>query len=182
MTETENNQGDKSGGGAIGLIVSSSHLAEGAVPALSETEFALTLAGNAFQRWIVRCMAAAGEGDLGALDILVLHVTNHRARAKKLADLCLMLNIEDTHTVTYALKKLEKRGLVKSARAGKEKVVEITPKGEAACTRYRDVREVCLVSSVAGAGLDTAQLSEIASLMRTLAGQYDQAARAAASL
>ena len=170
------------GAGRIGPIVSSAHLATGAMPALSEIEFAVTLANNAFQRWIVRCMAAAGEAELGGLDVLVLHMVNHRARAKKLADLCLMLNIEDTHVVAYALKKLEKRGLVRSARAGKEKVVEITPAGEKACTRYRAVREACLVAGVVGSGVEAGRLSEIAGLMRTLAGHYDQAARAAASL
>ncbi|VAW11805.1 Predicted transcription regulator, contains HTH domain (MarR family) [hydrothermal vent metagenome] len=172
--ETQNN--------TVGPIVSSAHLASGALPALSEVEFAMTLAGNAFQRWIVRCMAAAGEAELGALDVLVLHVVNHRGRAKKLADLCLMLNIEDTHTVAYALKKLEKRRLIRSTRAGKEKVVEITPPGEAVCARYRDIREACLVSGIVASGIEAQRLSEIAGLMRTLAGHYDQAARAAASL
>jgi predicted MarR family transcription regulator len=43
---------------AIGPIVSSAHLADNANPALSEFEFGLILASNAFQRWIVRCMAA----------------------------------------------------------------------------------------------------------------------------
>jgi len=167
---------------SVGPIVSSAHLASGAMPALSEVEFAMTLAGNAFHRWIVRCMAAAGEAELGPLDVLVLHVVNHRGRAKRFADLCLMLNIDDTHIVTYALKKLEKRRLIRSSRAGKEKIVEITPSGEAACERYREVREACLVGGVVASGLEAQRLSEIAGLMRTLAGHYDQAARAAASL
>ena len=36
--------------GGIGPLVSAAHLADGAVPALSEVEFALTVATNAFQR------------------------------------------------------------------------------------------------------------------------------------
>ena len=182
MSEKTNNVRPSKAYGAVGPIVSSAHLASGAMPALSEIEFAMTLAGNAFQRWMVRCMAAAGEDDLGPLDVLVLHVVAHRSRAKKLADLCLMLNIEDTHTVTYALKKLEKRGLISSARTGKEKLVEITDTGAALCERYREVREVCLVGGIVNTGVDPKRLSEIAALMRTLAGHYDQAARAAASL
>ncbi len=168
--------------GQVGPIVSSAHLASGQMPALSEVEFAMTLANNAFQRWIVRCMTAAGEADLSPLDVLVLHVINHRGRAKKLADLCLMLNIEDTHTVVYALKKLEKRKVIRSTKAGKEKVVEITARGQTLCERYRDVREACLVGGIANSGVEAQRLSEIAGLMRTLAGHYDQAARAAASL
>ena len=84
----------------LGPIVSSAHLvAEGAAQ-LSEFEFGLTLANNAFHRWIVRGMAAAGYPDLGAVDVLIVHTVNHRDRAKKLADICLVLNIEDTHVVT----------------------------------------------------------------------------------
>ena len=45
---------------AIGPIVSSSQLAQGAMPSLSEMEYALVVAGNAFARWTVRCMDAAG--------------------------------------------------------------------------------------------------------------------------
>lgn len=164
----------------MGPVVSSAHLASGAMPALSELEFALTMANNAFSRWMVRCMTAAGYGDLGPLDILVLHVVNHRDRPKKLADICLILNVEDTHTVTYALKKLVKQGLVTSGRLGKEKTAAITAEGEAACLEYRRIRERLLVETVKNLGLDEAQLSNLSGLLRVLSGNYDQAARAAA--
>ena len=101
-------------------IVSSAHLVSDSAGALSEFEYGLIVAANAFNRWIVRGMAAAGMPDLGALDVLVLHSVNHRARKKKLADLCFVLNVEDTHTVTYALRKLTRLGLVAGNRQGKE--------------------------------------------------------------
>lgn len=167
---------------AIGPIVSSAHLADGMMPALSELEFGLILLGHAFGRWMVRCAAAAGVPDLSALDVLVLHTVNHRGRPKRLADICLVLNVEDTHLVTYAVKKLQAHGLVASGRQGKEKTVAITAKGEAACGKYRDIREMLLVNPVKGTGADEDKLSEIAGLMRALSGHYDQAARAAASL
>ena len=91
-------------------IVSSAHLAQSGMPELSEMEFALTIANNAFQRWIVRGMTAAGVADVSPLDVQVLHVLHHRERPKRLADICLMLNLEDTHVVTYALKKAGKGG------------------------------------------------------------------------
>ena len=125
----------------LGPIVSSGHLAAGALPSLSEFEFGAIMTIHAFNRWMVRCMAAAGVSDLSALDVLVLHNVNHRSKPKRLADICLVLNIEDTHLVTYALKKLERLKLIKSLREGKEKVVAITTIGEAACQRYFKVRE-----------------------------------------
>ncbi len=166
----------------IGPVVSSAHLASGALPELSELEFALIMSSNAFLRWTTRCMTAAGLADLSSLEVLILHTVNHRGRPKKLADICLVLNIEDTYTVAYALKKLEKRGLVKGGKAGKEKTVEISRDGEAACMAYREIREAVLVDSVREMGIDPAQLSRLSSLLRALSGQYDQAARAAAAL
>ncbi|MBL8588498.1 MAG: winged helix DNA-binding protein [Methylobacteriaceae bacterium] len=166
----------------LGPIVSSGHLASGALPALSEFEFALSMTTHAFHRWMVRCMAAAGLPDLSPLDVLVLHNVNHRNRPKRLADICLVLNIEDTHVVAYALKKLERLKLVRSERRGKEKAAATTPAGVAACRRYFEVREELLVKAVRGTGLDPRRLSEFAASMRTLSGHYDQAARAAASL
>jgi predicted MarR family transcription regulator len=166
----------------LGPIVSSGHLASGAMPALSEFEFAMNMTAHAFQRWMVRCMAATGHPDLSPLDVLVLHNVNHRAKPKRLADICLVLNIEDTHLVNYSLKKLERLKLLKAGRKGKEKTVAVTQAGEEACLRYAQVREQLLVRPVLGTGMDPARLSEIAAAMRSLSGQYDQAARAAASL
>ena len=45
-------------------IVSSSHLVSPRSAELSEFEFGLIVAWNAFSRWAMRCMAAAGVGDL----------------------------------------------------------------------------------------------------------------------
>ena len=166
----------------LGPIVSSAHLAQGASPALSEFEFGLILVSHAFERWMVRCMAASGVKDLSPLDVLVLHSINHRGRAKKLADICLVLNVEDTHTVSYALKKLERLKLVKSGRSGKEKTATITLAGEEACLKYRDIREALLVRAVRSLGLEETILQDVAARMRALSGHYDQAARSAASL
>ncbi|WP_436637938.1 winged helix DNA-binding protein [Microbaculum sp. FT89] len=165
-----------------GPIVSSAHLAAGGMASLSEFEFGLILASHAFHRWMVRCIEAAGISGLSALDVMVLHSVAHRARSKKLADICLVLNVEDTHLVTYAVRKLEAQGLVKSGRAGKEKTVEITAKGEGAVQRYHEVREALLVRAVKGVGFAPDLLSDNAALLRVLSGHYDQAARSAASL
>lgn len=166
----------------LGPIVSSAHLASGAMPSLSELEFGLILLGHAFERWMVHCMAAAGVPDLSPLDVLVLHTIAHRGRAKRVADICLVLNIEDTHLVTYALKKLDGLKLLVAGKRGNEKTVTLTAKGESVIQKYRKIREALLVEPVKGTGTDERRLSEIAGLMRALSGHYDQAARAAASL
>jgi len=73
-------------------IVSSSHLVSEKVAELSEVEYGLIVAWNAFGKWMVKAMATAvaeasisvsGGTDLNVLDILCLHSVNHRARPKK---------------------------------------------------------------------------------------------------
>jgi predicted MarR family transcription regulator len=163
-------------------IVSSAHLAGNRVAELSEFEFALTPIFHAYGRWIVRCTAAAGQGDLSPLDVLILHHTNHRDRAKTLADLALVLNVEDDHLVNYGLKKLKRLGLVAGVKQGKEVHWGATQKGRALCDRYRAIRETCLVDAVARIGEPHDAIAQVAALMRALSGLYDQASRSAATL
>lgn len=166
-----------------GPIVSSAHLADGGAPALSEFEYGLFISGNAFERWIARCMAGAGYPDFSPLEVMVVHTVNHRARDKRLADICFVLNIEDSHLVNYALKKLVRAGLVEAEKRGKETVYRTTDEGAEACARYRTVRESCLVETIRALGnFDEDETAALARLLRALSGFYDQAARSAASL
>ncbi len=161
-------------------LVTSAHLAV-SYPELSEFEFGLIIAANAFQRWLVRCMNAAGSKDMTVLDVLVVHHVAHRGNEKRLADICFVLNIEDTHTVSYALKKLVSAGFVKSKKKGKEMYYSITPEGVDLCNRYKQVRDSCLVSSYTQSEEESRQLAEMARFLRNLSGRYDQASRGASS-
>ncbi len=163
-------------------IVSSSHLSSGVRPELSELEYGLIIHSHAFQRWMILCMSAAGVKEMSSMEILVIHHIVHRNRPKKIADICFVLNVEDTHIVTYALKKLEAAGLVKRGKEGKEVVFSASESGKRLCERYREIRELCLSNAVVKDGISGQTLSEVATALRMLSGIYDQAARAAASL
>src|SRR3546814_380419 len=164
-------------------IVSSAHLVSEEAAELSEYEFGLIVASNAFHRWIVRCMSAAGIPDLSSMDVLVLHGVEHRGRSKRLTDLCLVYGVEDQHLVTYSLKKLQRLKLVARTRLGKEALFAATAEGRAVCERYREVREACLVEGLSALGrLDPGALAGTARLLRALSGLYDQAARSATAL
>jgi predicted MarR family transcription regulator len=163
-------------------IVSSAHLAAGSLPTLSELEYGLIIASHAFQRWMARCMAAAGVPNLSPVEVLVLNTVRHRNRPKTLADICLVLNIEDTHVANYAIRKLTSIGLVHTGRAGKAKTTKITEAGLATLQRYSDIRERLLVRAIAVSGMSPSALSESAAQLRALSGYYEQAARAAATL
>jgi predicted MarR family transcription regulator len=162
-------------------IVSSSHLADSVVPELSEFEFGLIVAGHAFNRWVARCMEAAGLPGLAPLDVLVLHHVHHRARDKRLADIAFTLNIEDLHVVNYALKKLLAAGVVESSRVGKEVRYRTSAVGRDHIAAYREIRERCLVAALSPQQGDAETVAETARVLRWLSGLYDQAARAATS-
>ena len=163
-------------------IVSSAHLVSPRSAEMSEFEFGLIVSGNAFHRWIVHCMSAAGLKDLTPLDVLVLHHVTHRARDKRLADICFIMNVEDTHLINYALKKLQGLGVVASSKSGKEVTYAATDQGRAYVERYREIREDCLINALKADPALNHDIGQLARLLRVLSGIYDQAARSAASL
>jgi predicted MarR family transcription regulator len=163
-------------------IVSSAHLVSPRSAEMSEFEFGLIVSGNAFNRWITHCMSAAGLKDLTPLDVLVLHHVTHRARNKRLGDICFIMNIEDTHLINYSLKKLQSLKVVESSKTGKDVTYASTDVGRGYVERYREIRESCLIEALhADEGLNR-DIGELARLLRVLSGVYDQAARSAASL
>ncbi|MBS3912640.1 MAG: winged helix DNA-binding protein [Hydrogenophaga sp.] len=163
-------------------IVSSAHLVSPQSAEMSEFEFGLIVASNAFHRWVVHCMAAAELKDLMPLDVLVLHHVSHRTRNKRLSDICFIMNIEDTHLVNYSLKKLVSLGVVASSKSGKEVTYAATEAGSATVQRYREIREQCLIQALHADDALNKDIGELARLLRVLSGMYDQAARSAASL
>ncbi|MFW5329037.1 winged helix DNA-binding protein [Hydrogenophaga sp. ZJX-1] len=163
-------------------IVSSAHLVSPQSAEMSEFEFGLIVASNAFHRWVVHCMSAAGLKDLMPLDVLVLHHVSHRARDKRLSDICFIMNIEDTHLVNYSLKKLVGLGVVVSSKSGKEVTYAATEAGSVSVQRYREIREQCLIQALHADDALNKDIGELARLLRVLSGMYDQAARSAASL
>src|SRR5699024_7984725 len=132
---------------------------------------------------MVHCITAAGGPNQAPLDVLVLHHTNHRGRAKTLSGICLVLNVEDSHLVNYSLKKLRKLELVNTRRRGKESIYTTSEQGETLCKRYREIRETCLLDTLTALGGPSMKdISQVALRLRALSGVYDQAARAASSL
>lgn len=149
----------------------------GASSDLSDFEYALIILTFGFQRWVKHCMEAANVHGLNALDILVLHAVNHRARGRRLTEICMVLNIDDTHLVAYALKKLAAAKFVLVTTKGRERHFETTTAGEAACLAYRMVRENFLVPSLSWVAGRHETVNDNAGFLRTMTALYDQAGR-----
>lgn len=147
--------------------------------AMSQFELALVVAKNAFEQWVSRCGAAAGAPGYSPLEMLVLHMVDHKGRPKRISDISFALKIEDNHTVAYALKKLTKAGLVASERNGKETIYATAPAGRDLVERYRAVRQRCLIQSLTIFDNEALDLVALSDLLRALSGHYEQAARSA---
>lgn len=162
-------------------ILSSSHLVGENGSALSEFEYGLTMVNNAFQRWMQSCSIACDVHNLSALDILVVHNICHRDRAKRITDVAFTLNFDDTHNVSYSVRKMVKNGLLQAERRGKETYYSVTLQGKEFCIEYAKIRDKCLVQALEYMTLDES-FDDVAKLMRALSGVYAQASRAASSL
>lgn len=145
---------------------------------LSEFEYSLIIGSAAFARWAERCMAVSGTSGLGAQDILILHGVNHRARGRKLSDVCMVMHIEDPHIVSYSLKKLIAHGLVGFEKRGRERHYATTRKGDEVCNHYRRTRDRMLVDIFAKVAMHDDAIAA-ANFLRTMTALYDQAARLA---
>ena len=146
---------------------------------LSELEFSMIVSINGFMSWVSHCAEAAGGRGMGPLDVLVLHAVNQRARNKRLADICLVLNVEDSHTVAYALKKLEDYGYATHRQDGRDRIYQSSPDGDAFCQRYLEVREKSLVESLKVDEVDFAKLDETGKTLNRMARYYAHASRTA---
>jgi predicted MarR family transcription regulator len=145
---------------------------------LSEFEYSLIVGSAAFSRWVERCMVVAGTSGLATQDILILHAVNHRARGRKLSDICMVMHIEDPHVVSYALKKLLAHGLVGFEKRGRERYYATTVRGDGVCNQYRKTRDRMLVDIFAKVAIHDDSRAA-ADFLRTMTALYDQAARLA---
>ncbi|WP_342361809.1 winged helix DNA-binding protein [Terrarubrum flagellatum] len=144
---------------------------------LSGFEYQLMTLMFGFQRWVENCMAAADVHGLGALDILVLHAVNHRARGRRLTDICMVLNIDDGYLISYALKKLLAAGLIIAERKGRERHFSTTEEGDRACFAYRGAREAFLVQPFFIGETGQGELDAVAAFLSQMTSTYDQAGR-----
>lgn len=154
-------------------------LVKSAAPGLSELELSLIVAFNAFQQWVGRCGAAAGAKGFSPFELLVLHMIAYGDGTKRIADVSFALKVEDSHLVSYAIKKLSKLNLVNSTKSGKDTFFGCTEAGRGLVDQYGEVRKICLVRTLSRLTGHDIDLDQTADTLRLLAGLYEQAARQA---
>jgi len=109
---------------------------------LSEFEFGLMIASEAFNRWVVRCMGARGCATSPPWTWWSSTVSITRTREAAQRHL-FRPQYRGCHLVTYALKKLVAwSGRAQPARKDR---VRDHGGGRDMCSRYRKVRDACLI-------------------------------------
>lgn len=149
--------------------------------ALSEFEFTLTVLMFGFQRWVENCMDSSGVRGLAAIDILTLHAVNRRARRRRIAEICMVMNIHDAHLVSYSLKKLLAAELVTVEASGRERFYETTQAGDDVCRGYLRLREATLSSNALKIMPSEFELDQGMTLLGQMIAMYDHASRIAIS-
>ena len=144
---------------------------------MTQFELGMIVARNSFEQWVIRCSTASGLVGYSPLEMLILHLIDYNTRPKRIADICFALKIEDTHLVSYALKKLVKGKLVESTRQGKDTVFTNTKEATRLVNEYRAVRKSILSRAFDSITKGTINLEEMADTMRAFASIYEQAAR-----
>ncbi len=145
--------------------------------AMTQFELAMIVAKHAHEQWGLRCAAATGVKGYSPTDLLVLHMVGYGP--KRLADICFALNVEDTHVVSYALKKLQRDKLVSTQKIGKDTFFAPTDLGSEMIADYKAVRKRYLVRALAKLSGGAPELEQVTEMLRMLSGLYQQAARSA---
>lgn len=161
-----------------------SHLSPSAAEdAFTEFEFALHHITEAFARWSSALHEFVSGENLPVQDVSVLQLIRMNERPKSAAEIGKFLNRDDASNVLYALRKLEKAGLIeKSGGPLRQTTYRVSARGRELTDRYARMRREVLLDSVdklAGSG---EQLSAITQVMWRMSGLYEQSARTTAMM
>lgn len=157
------------------------HLADDALAVrLTQLEYALMRANEAFSRWQSECLASSTDLAATGAENTLLHVIRMNDRPKSAKELARLTNRQDMPNIQYGLRKLLKAGLIGREGSSRTGVTyHITDEGRAVTDRYAEVRRMFLLSLLPR--LDNAEtaLSEAAQTLELMSGIYDAAALSA---
>jgi predicted MarR family transcription regulator len=149
---------------------------------LTELEFALMRAVEAFGRWQPECLANVSDFPANAPECVLLHLIRMNERPKSIKDLAQLINRTDIPNLQYSLRKLIKGGLVVRRGSGRTGVTySVTATGRKITDDYAEVRKILLVAAIKSFPGLPQKLTAAARTMEVLTSLYEQAARDAAT-
>lgn len=150
--------------------------------AVTEMEYSLFRAYEAFSRWQAECLAAVSGNNLSGNDTAILHVIRMKDRPKSIIEIGRLLNRDDIANIQYSIRKLTQAGLItKSGTASRRKGVryQVTDEGIAVTQEYAKLRANLLMGLTNGVANMEAELNHGRRVLDLMTGIYEQAARVA---
>ncbi|GAB4148846.1 MAG: hypothetical protein Tsb0016_20020 [Sphingomonadales bacterium] len=150
--------------------------------AVTELEYSLFRAFEAFSRWQSECLAAVSGKNLSGNDTAILHVIRMKDRPKSIVEIGRLLNRDDIANIQYSIRKLSQAGLIAKAGArGRRKGVryQVTAEGVAVTQEYAMLRASLLMGLTKGVANMEGELNHGRRVLDLMTGIYEQAARVA---
>ncbi len=144
---------------------------------LTELEYALMRANEAFTRWQSECLANTTDLAASGAENTLLHIIRMNDRPKSAKELARLTNREDMPNIQYGLRKLSKAGLIErqgSARTGVTYMA--TDAGRDVTDRYAEIRRNFLFKLLSRLEQPEAAMRDAAQTLELLSGIYDAAA------
>ena len=149
----------------------------------TEFEWAVMRFFSAFERSCLQLSITGGSSDLSFQELVLLHVVGMQHHAQTSHSIARQLNRDDIQNLQYALRKLEKRGLIGKSLGDRNKTAHysITSDGRECVELYAKIRAQLLSGRTELVGEIDRKLQEATQLLSVLTGIYDDVARVAAT-
>lgn len=149
----------------------------------TEFEWAVMRFFSAFERSCLQLSITAGSSDLSFQELVLLHVVGMQHHAQTSHSIARQLNRDDIQNLQYALRKLEKRGLISKSLGDRSKTAHyfITTEGRESVGLYAKLRSQLLTGRTELVSEIDKKLQEATQLLSVLTGIYDDVARVAAT-
>ena len=149
----------------------------------TEFEWAVMRFFSAFERSCLQLSITGGSSDLSFQELVLLHVVGMQHHAQTSHSIARQLNRDDIQNLQYALRKLEKRGLIGKSLGDRSKTAHysITSEGRECVELYAKIRTQLLTGRTELVSEIDSKLQEATQLLSVLTGIYDDVARVAAT-
>jgi predicted MarR family transcription regulator len=154
------------------------HLSRDDETAFIEFEFALHHITEAFGRWSTELHEHVSGKIMTVQEVSMLQVIRMKDTAKSAVEIAKYLNRTDSANVLYALRKLEKAGLIeKSPGPPRETTYQVTVAGRDVTDRYAEKRRELLLSLIDRMSQSGSMFEGVNRTLWLMSGFYEQAAR-----
>jgi predicted MarR family transcription regulator len=154
------------------------HLAREDETAFIEFEFALHHIAEAFGRWSTELHEHVSGQTMPVQDVSLLQMVRMKDTPKSAAEIGKYLNRTDSANVLYALRKLEKAGLIeKSPGPPRETTYQVTEAGREITDLYAAKRREILLSLIDRMSQSGDMFADVNKALWLMSGLYEQAAR-----